>query len=125
MLVWYEVLHQYWAQGNMFSQLFGFSKQKHLKYISKVLFNTSLWPSICEWYEELIANFVSCNSNNLFQKLLMKTLSLSEIMVIGNPWSLTTCFKKTSATCLLVEPVLRGRKCANLYNRSITTMITV
>lgn len=92
---WKLVLHQYYAQGKNFAQALGCSEIKHLRYVSKVLLSTSIWPSDSGWYAVLILRVVPCNLKISCQKWLTKVGFLSLTMDVGTPCSLIIALTKT------------------------------
>lgn len=66
-------------------------------------------------------DFVPCNRNSSFMKMLMKTRSRSETMVDGKLCSLTISLINTSATLSAVYGCFNPIKCLYLDNRSTTT----
>ena len=56
--------------------------------------------------------------NNSFQNMLVKILSLLEIMVDENPWSFSTLSKKTLATCEVVKGLESEKKMSH-FGKSV------
>ena len=97
----------------------------HLRKVSRHWLSHSVCPSLCGWYDELIASWVSLSLNNSCHTWLVKIRSLSEIIVFGRPWSLYIFAKYNCATCRAVKGWERGMKCPYLVNLSITTSMVL
>ena len=85
---WKYVLYQNSASGNYLNHCLGQEWIKHLKNVSKHCLSHSVWPSVWGWYDELISSWVLVSLKSSCHTLLVKTLSLSEIIDSGRPWSI-------------------------------------
>ena len=71
MAEWNAVFYENSAQWNHLVQWCGFSDVKHLKYVSRHRFTTSVWPSVWARYEEFVRKVVPCWRCNSCQKWLV------------------------------------------------------
>lgn len=71
-----------------------------------------------------MTNVVFHPLNKACQKDAVKTLSLSETIVLGIPCKRTTCYRKALATEPAVYGCLSGMKCEYLVNLLTTTKMT-
>jgi hypothetical protein len=79
---------------------------------------TSVCPSDCGWYTELIWSWMPWSLKNSCQKLLMKMGSQSLTIYLGIPCSWTTCSTNCSATLLAEYGHANAVKWAYLVKRS-------
>lgn len=101
-LPWKEVLYHNSTRESNLDQDSGFELVKQRKYISKHLFKASNCPSVCGWWEELMAKVVPLSLNSCCQKRLVKTWSVSDTILFGILCNLTTVCMNVSATLELV-----------------------
>lgn len=102
-----------WMNGSVvilfhpWHQSFGLSEQKHLRYISIVLFVAFVWPSVCGWYAEPMLNEMPCSLNNSCQNLLKKNwISITDYR-LGKAIHFKDIFKKFF--CYLLSKI--GMRC--------------
>ena len=62
-------------------------------------------------------------AHKVFQKWLRNLASLSDTMILGKPWSLTTYLKKSFEMWETSSTLWQGIKCVILLNLSTTTKI--
>jgi len=92
-----------------------------LSKVPKVLFMTSVCPSVWGWEVVENSSLVPNFPHKVLQNGLRNLESLSLTMLLGNPWSFTTSLKKKFATWLASWNFLQGIKWAILENLSTTT----
>src|SRR6266481_3808655 len=71
----------------------------------------SVAPSICGWNTVDIRSLVPISQCNSFQNLEVNFESLSDMIELGTPCSLTISLRKSHATSLEVTCVVVGIKC--------------
>jgi len=118
---WKLVFYRYSVQGRKIAHILGCFEQKQQRYVSSILFETSICPSVFGWYVVLMLSVVPCNLNNFFKNIFRNVESLSLTMEVGMPCSLTTSLTNTYATDLVEYICLRGMKWPYLLRRSTTT----
>ena len=123
MLLFGESLYGNLACASAWSHCFGWSLTKFLSTFPKLLLVTSIYPSIFGWYVELNPKFVPIFFHNVLQKFPTNVVSLSEIMLLGNPCNLTTSLKNWLETCVASLVFKKGMKCAIFENMSTITRI--
>jgi len=123
--VWKDVLYQYSAKWRNLNHWRGSSLQKQHRYVSRLRFTTSVWPSVSKWYAELYFSIVPWTLNTSFQKLLKKMGSLSEMIELGTPWSRHISVENVIAKSFAVNFVGKAMKCTNLERRSQMTQTVV
>ena len=90
------LLYANFGYGKTISQPFGLSPTKHLSKFPKLWFTTFIYPSVCGWWDKLNFKSISNLFHNVCQKYPTKLVSLSEIILLGRPCSLTTSLKNKS-----------------------------
>src|SRR5258705_469000 len=88
-----------------------------------VLLERSLAPSVSGWYAVNALSLTPVTLSKAFQNLDMKSLSRSEIMSCGRPFSQYHLLKKTSARFSAVIVVFVGIICKSEPNQSVIVRI--
>jgi len=97
--------------------------RRSLNNVDRDLFTTSVYPSVCGWQVVEKRSLIPSLAHKVFQKWLRNLSSLSDTIVLGKPWSLTTCLKKSLDMWLASSTLWHGVKWAILLNLSTTTKI--
>lgn len=107
------------AWGKNLSHCLGWVPANNLSKFPKFQLTTSVCP--CGWQVVLKFKDVSSLTHNSFQKLNRNLVSLSEVIYLETPCSLTTSLKNRFATWLASCVFLRAMKWIILENISTTT----
>ena len=107
----------------MWSHWLWCSATKLLNKSPKILFMTSVYPSIWGWYVELKDKLVPSFFHKVLQKFPMNLVSRSDTILLGKPWSLTTSLKNKFAIWVASLVFWHGMKCIIFENMSTTTNI--
>jgi len=91
------------------------------RYCSRVALALSVCLSICGWKAVLRLRDIPSASVTHFQKSEVNRDPLSDIILLGNPWGLITCWRKRSARSLGFMVPWQATKCPIFVRRSIIT----
>ena len=123
MLLLGESLYANYTCGSAWSYYFGCSPTKILKMFPKLLFVTSVYPSVYGWYDDLKLKSIPIFFHKVLQKCPTNMVSLSEAILLNIPCNLTTSLKNKLATCVASLILKQGIKWAIFKNISTTTKI--
>lgn len=118
------MLYHHSANGNHLGQVACFSSVMHRKYVSRQGFTTSIWTSVCGWYDEDKHKETPSFFNNSLQKVLMNMESRSLTILFDKPLNRYFSSTKTYAIKCVLYGWVKVQKWLYFDNRSTTTNIT-
>jgi len=123
--LWRALLYKCWTYGRLSSHVHGFLDLYMHRICTIILLTTFICPFVKGWKAFDLVNMVSIKDHRLHQKVLKNLLSLSKIMVLGNPKWYSFYMVPTTTVALVVILFLHGAKMAILENQSTNHKDTI